>query len=621
MLRSNVKYVLVFTFSPWWQQYPSYGTHPSIHDNSRYPDGGMVTLNNGANADAMFTQSWGFTGYDLNFTVRTTNDCNGNGIVDATELSPATDCDANGVLDSCQQLPPGTSTLASGPVGPVGGNAVANITFPSVRPSSGTVDLTVTASADLSATHEFLFFRVGPGFERLLFTGAEQDCTTLTATVSMTREQFEAAIVDHQLHISISGSPTVDPAACGGQSWVSVQASYLDRWPDCNGNLGSDVQDFCSGTSADCNSNGRPDECDIALALSTDFDANGQPDECQPDCNRDGRPDAWQIATGQLVDCDLDGTPDTCELAAQPTLDCNSNGRLDTCDIASGTSPDCDADGRIDSCAIAQQLVPDCNGNGTPDGCDIASGTSLDCNANGKPDSCDLSPATVSLVTPRQAPFFGGVPLQYTISGPRRATTDVDLRIQYLGYSYAYWGQYFRPSIDGAEFGAWYDAYWGGCSSGTRTVTVPRDQWNAAASDGTIVLRVQQDSGSNCGDSSCIVTVTYVAEPISRDCNTNGIPDVCDLASGFEHDCDANGIPESCDIAGGAEDENGNGYQDDCELRRGDLNLDGRVDGTDLGLLLAWWGAADYPIGDLNGDGTIDGIDLGKLLSSWGAIG
>ena len=48
----------------------------------------------------------------------------------------------------------------------------------------------------------------------------------------------------------------------------------------------------------------------------------------------------------------------------------------------------------------------------------------------------------------------------------------------------------------------------------------------------------------------------------------------------------------------------------------GDLNGDGHVDGADLGLLLAGWGAPG--IADLNGDGNVDGADLGLLLAAWG---
>jgi len=44
---------------------------------------------------------------------------------------------------------------------------------------------------------------------------------------------------------------------------------------------------------------------------------------------------------------------------------------------------------------------------------------------------------------------------------------------------------------------------------------------------------------------------------------------------------------------------------------------DGKVDGIDLGALLAAWGAAS-PCADLNNDGTVNAADLGLLLASWG---
>ncbi len=52
----------------------------------------------------------------------------------------------------------------------------------------------------------------------------------------------------------------------------------------------------------------------------------------------------------------------------------------------------------------------------------------------------------------------------------------------------------------------------------------------------------------------------------------------------------------------------------------GDLDGDLEVDGGDLGLLLAAWGAcrADSCIGDLDASGGVDGGDLGLLLSGWG---
>lgn len=48
-----------------------------------------------------------------------------------------------------------------------------------------------------------------------------------------------------------------------------------------------------------------------------------------------------------------------------------------------------------------------------------------------------------------------------------------------------------------------------------------------------------------------------------------------------------------------------------------DLDCDGEVTGSDLGLLLANWG--NPGTGDLDGSGSVDGADLGLLLGSWSA--
>ena len=49
---------------------------------------------------------------------------------------------------------------------------------------------------------------------------------------------------------------------------------------------------------------------------------------------------------------------------------------------------------------------------------------------------------------------------------------------------------------------------------------------------------------------------------------------------------------------------------------QGDLNGDGRVDGEDVGLFLAFWDANGGEA-DFNGDGTVDGADFGILLLNW----
>jgi formylglycine-generating enzyme required for sulfatase activity len=58
------------------------------------------------------------------------------------------------------------------------------------------------------------------------------------------------------------------------------------------------------------------------------------------------------------------------------------------------------------------------------------------------------------------------------------------------------------------------------------------------------------------------------------------------------------------------------------QLCPGDLVPDGRVDGGDLGVLLAYWGPTNGSTfslaSDINQDGFVDGSDLGMLLGGWG---
>jgi hypothetical protein len=72
------------------------------------------------------------------------------------------------------------------------------------------------------------------------------------------------------------------------------------------------------------------------------------------------------------------------------------------------------------------------------------------------------------------------------------------------------------------------------------------------------------------------------------DCNSNAIPDECDLdcdapgcspPCGTSEDCNLNGTPDECDIAAGtSEDGDANGVPDECES---DFDGDGIVDGVD----------------------------------------
>ncbi|MDG2031786.1 MAG: hypothetical protein P8J45_12345 [Phycisphaerales bacterium] len=59
---------------------------------------------------------------------------------------------------------------------------------------------------------------------------------------------------------------------------------------------------------------------------------------------------------------------------------------------------------------------------------------------------------------------------------------------------------------------------------------------------------------------------------------------------------------------------------DECTGCPYDLNLDQKIDGSDLNIVFGWWGTsgATEPSPDLDGDGIVDGRDLNLLLGSWG---
>jgi hypothetical protein len=44
------------------------------------------------------------------------------------------------------------------------------------------------------------------------------------------------------------------------------------------------------------------------------------------------------------------------------------------------------------------------------------------------------------------------------------------------------------------------------------------------------------------------------------------------------------------------------------------------VDGGDIGAMLSLWGVENPPYGDLDGNHRINGADLGLLLAHWGPI-
>jgi hypothetical protein len=85
------------------------------------------------------------------------------------------------------------------------------------------------------------------------------------------------------------------------------------------------------------------------------------------------------------------------------------------------------------------------------------------------------------------------------------------------------------------------------------------------------------------------ITLRIVVTCFTLDCNENGIPDECDIESGFSEDCNENGFPDSCEICTGdgrewgcLPDCDGDGIPDLCDDPCGECEIDAHCDDGDL---------------------------------------
>ncbi len=349
------------------------------------------------------------------------------------------------------------------------------------------------------------------------------------------------------------------------------------------------------------------------------------------DCNGNGIPDFCDISCGTAGGfCDIPGCGES--------RDCNNNGIPDECDLASGRSQDCNGNGIPDECDIASGFSQDCNNNGIPDDCEIARGSAQDCNGNGIPDECDLMP---SPDTPAHDNCADAEPICPTVTyygttvgatsdgsascGSSGSTPDVWYLYQPYGNGYASF------SLAGSAYDTVLSIH-SGCPGTTANQLACNDDYGGAQSTITNFLvhngqkywiRVSGKSGAT-GEFQLLLsgpTCTAV-----DDCNGNGIPDECDIASGLSQDCNHNGIPDECDVAAGTSlDLNQNGIPDECERALlGDMNCDGAVNAFDIDpFVLAVANPAGYQAaypncdimnGDINGDGVVNAFDIDPFV-------
>ncbi|GEM_PF-4561341 len=124
----------------------------------------------------------------------------------------------------------------------------------------------------------------------------------------------------------------------------------------------------------------------------------------------------------------------------------------------------------------------------------------------------------------------------------------------------------------------------------------------------TAPIILETDCNSNGIPDSCDLDSGF-----SQDCNANGIPDECDITSGFSEDCNANGIPDECDLASGfSQDCNGNGIPDECDIASGfsmDQNMNDIPDECENILNLSqgtYWESLQLAVDHVNTNDTIE---------------
>ena len=107
---------------------------------------------------------------------------------------------------------------------------------------------------------------------------------------------------------------------------------------------------------------------------------------------------------------------------------------------------------------------------------------------------------------------------------------------------------------------AWYENLGGGAFGGQEVITT-------AANGASSVYATDLDGDGDADVLSASLSddkIAWYENLMILDCNSNGIADLADIASGTSQDCNGNGIPDECDLAIVEMDIDGDGQLDDC---------------------------------------------------------
>lgn len=514
--------------------------------------------------------------------------------VDDVHIYRCGDCNDDGNFDRDEFR----FSFASAVQGPIGTGSPLTFTYPNPPPAGGAVLLRINAFASFVAS-SYVDVSINGTFIHRFFDANGGLCqgTPDSDEFVINVEQFNTLVGDQPLNVTLTASPNVDTAGCGGASWAAIYVDYDRLTPDCNTNR---LPDTCE---ADCNTNSTADACEIGLGpgpavIPSDY-CTAAPEICTgvtyvastlgatkdgaTSCSIGNAPDVWFAYTAtesnELTFTLCGSNYDTVlslhtacpsqvigQVACNNDSSCGLQSKL-TIIAASGTRylirvsgqsgdagvfslrlsgsacrrqglSDCNTNGVLDLCE------PECNSNGFPDECDVAEGG--DCDTNGVPDACDLLTGVIDCDTNKTA-------------------DACDLAAG-------------APDCDTNAIADRCDLRAGAVDCDTNT-TPDRCDLSAGAAD--------------CNTNMVVDRCDVVAG--AADCDTNAIPDLCDLAGGAA-DCNTNAVADRCDVLAGAADCDTNAKPDRCDLAEGAADCDSNQQ-------------LDACQPDSDGDGTINPCD------------
>lgn len=321
-----------------------------------------------------------------------------------------------------------------------------------------------------------------------------------------------------------------------------------------------------------------------------------------------------------------------------------TGGRILT--VVERPSNDCDGDGIDDDVEIASGAA-DCNHDGVLDECQLAAGAA-DCDGNGILDACEVAPTYTSGSAAFQVRYGWAAPYHDQMAIARFEVAPGGEAVSTVWYPFSPIGS---GSPDVIRIGIWRDDSGSGfIEDATLLAEIPArlprntSQWARFDFDPVAIgppgtrFFVGIASRRNSAGGPCISVYVRrnASAPNGGDAGwvgiTSGIFDFEDMSrqvggSQFITNLVSFDAPYALSVATlqmrvGPEsplDADGDFALDRCdESCPGDLDGDGVVGGSDLGLLFTEWGECDGCAGDLTGDGFVLGDDLGTFFSLWG---